>query len=257
MKQCPKCGEKYENGFYCGECGEKLIVLTEDPENRDPEEKSEKSEKTVPELTENAAEQIEKTVAEADSLPGKSDEVTEQTETVSERTENVPDAIETVAGELENVTKQTENIPEQDETVPEQTVTVPEQTITAPEQTATFPEQTAIFTGQQRTAPVQTETAAYYNNAGSSDTAQEKENRPMTVGEIILVILVSFIPIGGLVMLLVWMLDKKENVQRRNLAAAILILEIVAVALSVIISGVSLAFMGMIAGTIMSGGGAL
>lgn len=62
----------------------------------------------------------------------------------------------------------------------------------------------------------------YYNNAPDPDEL------PMTMGEWLLTIILSCIPCVGLVMMLIWAFGGSGNVNRRNYARAMLILQVVA-----------------------------
>jgi hypothetical protein len=61
-------------------------------------------------------------------------------------------------------------------------------------------------------------------------------NAPMTVGQYILFFLISMIPLVGFIMLLVWAFSNETNINRKNLARAMLIWTLIAVVLSIISS---------------------
>ena len=64
---------------------------------------------------------------------------------------------------------------------------------------------------------------------------QDKKTAPLSVGEILVTIILMSIPIVNIVMLIVWLTNKDTNLNKRNFAIAMLILECIGIALYVIL----------------------
>jgi uncharacterized membrane protein YqjE len=66
------------------------------------------------------------------------------------------------------------------------------------------------------------------------------EEKIMTMGDWILTLILTSIPVVGLIMLIVWSLSSSTNANKRNYARAALILMIIGIVLSVIFGGCSM-----------------
>ena len=64
---------------------------------------------------------------------------------------------------------------------------------------------------------------------------QDKKTAPLSVGEILVTIILMSIPVVNIVMLIVWLTNKDTNLNKRNFAIAMLILECIGIALYVIL----------------------
>ncbi len=60
---------------------------------------------------------------------------------------------------------------------------------------------------------------------------QDKKTAPLSVGEIIVTIILMSIPIVNIVMLVVWLTNKDTNLNKRNFALAMIILECIGIVL--------------------------
>lgn len=63
----------------------------------------------------------------------------------------------------------------------------------------------------------------------------QQDTSPMSVGDYMLMIFLSIIPLAGFILLLVWAFDSNVNLNKRNYARANLIIELVVVGLVVVI----------------------
>lgn len=60
---------------------------------------------------------------------------------------------------------------------------------------------------------------------------QDKKTAPLSVGEIIVTIILMSIPIVNIIMLIVWLTNKDTNLNKRNFALAMIILECIGIVL--------------------------
>lgn len=92
---------------------------------------------------------------------------------------------------------------------------------------------------------IQTEPANGYAHAQVPQAAYP-DSAPLGVGQYLLMMLITAIPVVGLIMMLVWAFDGNTNVNRRNYARATLILGAIAIALAIIFSGLLVAMIALI-----------
>ncbi len=73
-----------------------------------------------------------------------------------------------------------------------------------------------------------------------------EDTAPLSVGQYLLMLIISAIPMVGLIMQLVWAFGGATNVNRRNFARAGLILSLIAIVLAIIFGGLMIALMAIV-----------
>lgn len=73
-----------------------------------------------------------------------------------------------------------------------------------------------------------------------------EDTSPLSVGQYLLMLIISGIPMVGLIMQLVWAFGGATNVNRRNFARAGLILSLAAIVLAIIFSGLVIALVAIV-----------
>lgn len=81
-----------------------------------------------------------------------------------------------------------------------------------------------------------------------------KNTTPLGTGEFFLILFLSGIPLIGLILQLVWAFSSVENVNRRNLCRAFLIMRLIGVVLGIVIGIVYASLFGSIVSEIISSG---
>jgi uncharacterized membrane protein len=65
--------------------------------------------------------------------------------------------------------------------------------------------------------------------------AQQQDSSPMSMKDWFITLLISYIPLVGFVMLLIWAFDSSTNVNKKNWAKASLIWMLIAIGIAIII----------------------
>lgn len=78
----------------------------------------------------------------------------------------------------------------------------------------------------------------YYQTPPQQANYAYQNTAPMTVGQYILTMIISAIPLVGFIMLLVWSFGSNQNINKKNFARAVLIIGIIGGVLSLIFGGI-------------------
>lgn len=79
---------------------------------------------------------------------------------------------------------------------------------------------------------------------------QFTDDRPLSIGDYIVMMIVGGIPLVGLIMMLVWAFGGNTNTNRKNYARAMLIIMAVGIVLSIVFGASIIAAIGSMAGTL-------
>lgn len=83
---------------------------------------------------------------------------------------------------------------------------------------------------------------------------QYADDRPLSIGNYIVLMIVGAIPVVGIIMMLIWAFSRNTNTNRQNYARAMLIMMAVAIILSIIFGASIIGMLGSITGTGTGGG---
>jgi hypothetical protein len=78
-------------------------------------------------------------------------------------------------------------------------------------------------------------------NTAMQNPAVDEISTPLTLGNYIVMMIVSAIPVVGFIMLLIWSFSGNTNINKKNYARAALIMMIVVGILSIIVGGAMMA----------------